>query len=1503
LHKPSPMKPSPNPFRCFCRSAFYQLGFTLVFSATAISGAWAANDLYWDSDGTTAGGSSGNTAVGTWGTSVFWNTNSGGGAGTLTETTTNLNDLHFSASTDVSGNYTVTVDGNQSANLLIFEEGAVTLEGGSITLGGGGGVDTGIRFANNVGATTVNSAVILAVDGVFTNLDNTTQTITGGVTGNFNLTLNANSTGGLALSTNEVNNGGTVTISGTGAGGTTLSGGIGSNVTGVLVSRSGSGGTTLSGALNLTGNVLLNSSGTGATTISGALNLTGGVTNSGTGSGLTTISGVVGSTVTGIVQDSQTSALRLTGNNSSYTGGIYIKSGTVTGATSTNAFGTGTIRLGDDSDAGPSNNASATLILNYAGVYANDVVLGKTSGALTISTPNTGTEQQFTGSISGTNDLLISNTGTRRFRINTAVSKEINHTGTITNIGTGTGMVEFSGAIGSNVTGVVQNSATSQLRFVGNKSFGSLVINAGSVEGEHGAGATTSLGLGTVTLGGSGTDSAALFGFGNNADATFGNAIVLGTTTGTLTIGAQATERAVTFTGGITGNNDIHFTSGSNTAGLSPVTFSGGAINNAGKIINSTVTGTSEIFVSSLIGPNVTEVVQNSATAGMTLSGNQTYVVPITVTAGTLSLGEGASLGDTTVTVTNGTFRAMGNQTFSTSGSELLNIGDNSTFSLQSGGINTVLLNGVTPGTTVLDFNGTTGTFAVDISGSSADLLQIGAGHQVGLGANPIAVNINVLQSLVSGSRTILTADGGLLSGGGFALDTTEGNFGGSTILLTNLGTSLVLNITEAAASPSILYFTGALDNNFATFAGGNENRSNFSTDAAGLTDAHAAPDAGTELHIHATSLASAARTLTLGRNVEVKSLFIDAQVANALTLASGTADSFLRITPTSSTGGITVNSSAGGTVNISAPIILGANQTFMNNSANLLTVSGGISGTADLTVKGNTNGGVTFSGTASNTYNGTTTVSSGSLTLSKTGGATAIAGDVVINGGNLSFGGNDQIADTASVTLTSGTFNTTSGAPNVGRAALNEKFASLSVSGDGHFNNGNNSAASGIEVTGNASFTGGAGASFFSGSGGTFSAGSLTLTNMSRNSSPATGTPSMAQIADGFIVFGNNAKQSTVAVGSGGLRMEGTAAESYLVLRAGSGGSKLTLDGDVTSTGTHATGIVFDITQGTTGGAAVHLSGTVSDAVTRRFDVGAGGNFTVGAVLANGASSSASLRKTSEGTMIITSNSTFTGETLIEAGTLQLGVGGNSGILASATTVTISEGARLRTSRNNTTNLTYAISGAGSLEVANTGAAGITNLTTTNKTYSGDTIVTGGTLNVSTELTATSSVQVHGGGTVELGSANRIVDSASLSLLNGGTFNTRGLSEIVGVLSLTGANNTLNLAAGASILQIANSSGAIWGGGLNILNWSGTADTGGGTDQVIFGDNTSALLDTQLASIFFINPFGDGNDYDAKWSTGMNGEIVPGIVIPEPSGVLLVSIGGIGLAMRRRRK
>lgn len=98
----------------------------------------ALNDLYWDTNGTTDGTG---PVAGTWGTSSFWNTDSLGQAGTFQITTTATNDLHFSAGTNgLAG--TITVSGSQLANGLYFEENAVVLSGGTITLSDGATINS-----------------------------------------------------------------------------------------------------------------------------------------------------------------------------------------------------------------------------------------------------------------------------------------------------------------------------------------------------------------------------------------------------------------------------------------------------------------------------------------------------------------------------------------------------------------------------------------------------------------------------------------------------------------------------------------------------------------------------------------------------------------------------------------------------------------------------------------------------------------------------------------------------------------------------------------------------------------------------------------------------------------------------------------------------------------------------------------------------------------------------------------------------------------------------------------------------------------------------------------------------------------------------------------------------------------------------------------------------------------------------------------------------------------
>ncbi|MDN4591877.1 autotransporter outer membrane beta-barrel domain-containing protein, partial [Xenophilus aerolatus] len=91
-----------------------------------------------------------------------------------------------------------------------------------------------------------------------------------------------------------------------------------------------------------------------------------------------------------------------------------------------------------------------------------------------------------------------------------------------------------------------------------------------------------------------------------------------------------------------------------------------------------------------------------------------------------------------------------------------------------------------------------------------------------------------------------------------------------------------------------------------------------------------------------------------------------------------------------------------------------------------LLRISGAVSGNSGLTIESNEPapewGDVDFVGTASNTYTGLTTVRGNAvLALRRTGGATSIAGDLLVEGtATVGVEQSEQIADTSTVTVNS---------------------------------------------------------------------------------------------------------------------------------------------------------------------------------------------------------------------------------------------------------------------------------------------------------------------------------------------------------------------------------------------------------------------------------------------------------------------------------------------------
>lgn len=124
---------------------------------------------------------------------------------------------------------------------------------------------------------------------------------------------------------------------------------------------------------------------------------------------------------------------------------------------------------------------------------------------------------------------------------------------------------------------------------------------------------------------------------------------------------------------------------------------------------------------------------------------------------------------------------------------------------------------------------------------------------------------------------------------------------------------------------------------------------------------------------------------------------------------------------------GNTLIQNGSGNVLISSKVYLDSSQTWTGNGTGKVTIQGPLDSgsTTDLTKSGTFT--LAFSGSEDNTYTGTITVNTGTLELSKTGGAIAITGDLVIGdgigGANADvvrlFHGN-QIANTSLVSVKS---------------------------------------------------------------------------------------------------------------------------------------------------------------------------------------------------------------------------------------------------------------------------------------------------------------------------------------------------------------------------------------------------------------------------------------------------------------------------------------------------
>ena len=783
-----------------------------------------------------------------------------------------------------------------------------------------------------------------------------------------------------------------------------------------------------------------------------------------------------------------------------------------------------------------------------------------------------------------------------------------------------------------------------------------------------------------------------------------------------------------TYTGGTTittGTINIGHANALGTTGN--ITFSGGALQYGSGItvdLSSRIKNSASAMLIDTNGQSVSfdSVLDASNSAGLTKTGSgtltlnasNTYTGTSTISAGTLQIGNANALG------------TSGNITF---GGGALQYGSGITVDLS----NRIKNSG---SAILIDTNGQSVTFASILdSSNSGGLTKTGSGTLTLNASNTYtgATTIN------AGTLSIATITNGGVAGALGNSTSVAGNLvlGGGTLQYTGSTGSTDRNFTLSNGTTSVIDVSSAgttltISGTAATTTGGLTKNGSGTLLLAGSNNytGDTTINSGI-LQIGANNRISDSSTLRVNGGTFNIVTFNDTVAGVALS-ANGTISGTNGVLTSNSdfilengtaaailAGTVGVNKTTSGTVTLSAAntytgaTIINAgilqvgsgsttgslstssaitnNGTLVFNRSNTITQGTNfgsvISGTGNVTQAGT--GTLTFNGT--NSYIGTTTISAGTLALnSSASNNSTISGDIVINGGTLNYGTtvNDQISNSATVTMTSGSF---------ALAARDETIGAISMSG------GDLSITSGVlTLSSNSSITGG-NISITSAGGGinTNSTGSATLGNAAFSYNNASNASAGLVLSSGLNVNANTTANFTNALAgvgrislggttkvfdvgasanlnigwavvssnsSGGLTKNGTgtmtlsAANTYTGATTINGGT-LTLSGGsaIADTGavTVASGAVLNLGASETVGAISGAGNIAMGSYTLTTNASTATSFT--GILSG---SGGSLTKVGSGSLTLSGANTYTGSTTISAGTLVLnGTNSNSAI------------------------------------------------------------------------------------------------------------------------------------------------------------------------------------------------------------------------------------------------
>lgn len=1466
--------------------------------------------VYWDTNGATSGSSGGTTAGGTWNqnSTANWTINSGGTAATATWQTRSGGSgiATFSAGSNATGTYTVTVSGTiTGVRGLEFEEGTVTLSGGTITLGATSTVDTNANSAT-IGSVIAGNNFGLTKSGVGT------LTLSGANTYSGATTING---GILAVST--LANGGAnsgIGRSSSGAANLVLNGGT-LRYTGATTSTNrqftlGVGG----GSLDASGSGTVTFSSTGGVTNTGAGNRT--LTLTGTNTGNNTLAATIGNPSSGTTSIAKTGAGTwvLSGNNS------------YSGATTIND---GVLAIANFGALGNSGNAlvldGGTLRWTGASATTSRVpTLGASGGAIDAS--GTGT----LGFTSGSN-LLFSGTGAR----------------TLTLTGSNTGNNVFNVVIRDAAAGApttVVKSGSGTWMFDGNNAntySGDTIIESGTLilDKKSGRDAT---GAGNIIVG-DGVSSATLK-YHNTSNQLDNTANIYLNHNGTLDLNSRTDGMGVIADGSLVSNGfgRVLLGSGALTTGAS----------NASGTFSGVISGTG--------------TVTKTGTGTWTLAGNNTFSGGLTLNSGGLSLGHSGALGTGELTIGSGTTLDNGtggaltltnnnalrlNGAFTFIGSNSLNLGAgtatlaanttvnaqaatltfdgiltdaNSTYSLTKDGAGTLILSGANTYTGATRVNG--GVLAVNTLANGGS-------------ASAIGNSSNAATNLILDGGTLRYTGAASVSNRLFSLGTSGGtieNNGTGTLTLSNPG-AMGFNGESGART---LQVVGSADIALASAIGDSGGATSLvKSGASSLTVSGNSSYSGT------TTVATGSTLIVAGNNA-LGSAAGGTTVASGATLgfqggvsyaaaealsvsgsgAMGRSGAVDNISGTNSfAGAITLNGSTtfgitsgaltlGGSINLASNASSDATLTFATNTGTAVSANGLISdlqnvnfqllsvqllgnGTLTLANSNNSYGGNTIVGTSGGNSTGTLRLGANSALPAGANGfagsyITVYSGTLDLNGYNAEAFGDATVAglgqnnvglvlgggaagSTAAVTTGTGTLTLTKNLvydatnnPNGATIAGKLKLGGTSASNTHNIAVGNSTAAN-YDLTISAAISDG-------GTG-----------NISALQKYGTGT---------LLLSGNNTYLGVTAIQQGILSVQhsnalGGAANAGASVSSGAAlqlsnaangnlnvATKLTLSGNgiggngalqnVAGTNTWSGGIT--VTTANTriqaeSGTQLTLSGNINSSTSGSLEFGGAGSIHVSGAIGTGVTG---VTKKDGGTTTLAGLNAFSGPVAVQAGTLS--VQSNSA-LGMNNTATVSNGATL--AFDSTANGPLTIT-TGTINVNGTGAGGAGALRNTagNNVFSGTVNLQSSSTLASNAGTVLSVATVRGvaGSTVTFGTA------AQNGNINVGTLsNAAGLINLVKVGAATGSDGRLTINHGTvDTVNLAGGAMTVTSGTLNTGDFTAAAGTSllvasGGTVNVtgdalfnngtldalssgtlqIIGNNTATFVGTNTAT------------------------------------------------------